>query len=178
MKDRLREAAFNLLGPAIRGKHAVDLFAGTGALGLEALSRGAGFATLIERHFPTADVIRENARLLGVESQSTVFRGDAFVWGREICAADSTAPEGIEAMPWVVFCSPPYAFFRDRLDDLCQLLARCQQATPADSLLVVESDRSFDPASLPLADSWDTRSYPPSQISIHTVPPRPDEAAQ
>ena len=128
MKDRLREAAFNLLGPAIRGKHAVDLFAGTGALGLEALSRGAGFATLIERHFPTADVIRENARLLGVESQSTVFRGDAFVWGREICAADSTAPAGIEAMPWVVFCSPPYAFFRDRLDDLCQLLARCQQA--------------------------------------------------
>ena len=52
MKDRLREAVFNLIGPDIRGKHAIDLFAGTGALALESLSRGAKSATLIEQHHP------------------------------------------------------------------------------------------------------------------------------
>src|SRR5438105_2010542 len=54
MKDRVREAVFNLLGPSVTGSHAIDLFAGTGALGLEALSRGAARATFIERHFPTS----------------------------------------------------------------------------------------------------------------------------
>src|SRR5205823_2176218 len=52
MKDRTREAVFNLLGPGVTGTHAIDLFAGTGALGLEAISRGAESATLIEQHFP------------------------------------------------------------------------------------------------------------------------------
>src|SRR6478736_322408 len=54
MKDRVREAVFNLLGPQVAGSHAIDLFAGTGALGIEAISRGATKATFIERHLPTA----------------------------------------------------------------------------------------------------------------------------
>src|SRR5919199_1250279 len=53
MKDRVREAVFNLLGPQVSGSHAIDLFAGTGALGFEAISRGALRATFIERHYPT-----------------------------------------------------------------------------------------------------------------------------
>src|SRR5262249_42961688 len=56
MKDRVREALFNLIGPNVRGMHAIDLFAGTGALGLEAISRGAAGATFIERHYPTAEL--------------------------------------------------------------------------------------------------------------------------
>ncbi|OYV90832.1 MAG: hypothetical protein B7Z73_05850 [Planctomycetia bacterium 21-64-5] len=65
MKDRVREAVFNLLGD-VSGSTAIDLFAGTGALGFEALSRGAKAAVFFEQHFPTADVIRRNAALLGV----------------------------------------------------------------------------------------------------------------
>src|SRR5688500_17604840 len=65
MKDRVREAMFNLLAERIRGKHAIDLFAGTGVLGLEALSRGATKATLIERHLPTAKLIEQNAKTIG-----------------------------------------------------------------------------------------------------------------
>src|SRR5688572_16458652 len=61
MKDRVREAVFNLLGTTVEGCYVIDLFAGTGALGLEAISRGATGATFIERHFPTAKVIEENA---------------------------------------------------------------------------------------------------------------------
>ena len=65
MKDRVRQALFNRLGPDVEGTLAVDLFAGTGALGLEALSRGATRAILIEQHRPTARDLqrrRGNAR--------------------------------------------------------------------------------------------------------------------
>ncbi len=64
MKDRVREALFNLVGPSVKGQHAIDLFAGTGALGLEALSRGAASATFIEQHFPTANLVEQNIQLL------------------------------------------------------------------------------------------------------------------
>ncbi len=64
MKDRVREALFNLVGPSVIDAHAIDLFAGTGALGLEALSRGAARATFVERHYPTAATIKENIATL------------------------------------------------------------------------------------------------------------------
>src|ERR1700754_419642 len=72
MKHRLRETIFNLVSTAAEGRHAIDLFAGTGALGLEALSRGAAHATFIERHVPTARVIEENIAVLGISQQSTL----------------------------------------------------------------------------------------------------------
>ena len=83
MKDRLREAVFDVLATAVKGKHAIDLFAGTGALGLEALSRGATRATFIERHFPTARLIERNIASLGVTERATVYAGDAFLWPRQ-----------------------------------------------------------------------------------------------
>ena len=64
MKDRLREAIFNLVGPLPPGMQAWDLFAGTGALGLEAISRGAERATFLEQHYPTAGIIRQNITAL------------------------------------------------------------------------------------------------------------------
>ena len=65
MKDRVREALFNLLGRTVEGKIAIDLFAGTGALALEALSRGALRAVAIEMHRPTARLIWQNAAEFG-----------------------------------------------------------------------------------------------------------------
>ena len=82
MKDRVREAVFNLLGKAVRGKHAIDLFAGTGALGLEALSRGATGATFIEQHHPTAKAIRQSAADLGVEATTEIVVANTFLWFR------------------------------------------------------------------------------------------------
>ena len=89
MKDRVREALFNLLGHGCEGKVAIDLFAGTGALALEALSRGATRAVFIEQHRPTAQTIQRNAATLGVEanveitSANTFFGPNAFpTWAR------------------------------------------------------------------------------------------------
>ena len=64
MKNRVREAMFNLVGPWVKGTYTIDLFAGTGAVGLESVSRGSVGATLVEKHFPTARIFQENVRSL------------------------------------------------------------------------------------------------------------------
>lgn len=157
MKDRVREAVFNLLSTYCKGMHAVDLFAGTGALGLEALSRGALRATLLERHFPTARIIEENVRHLHVEERARVIPGDSFIWARK------AEPDVI---PWLIFCSPPYDFYVDRADDMLKLLTTLMDKAPPESIFVVESDERFDPALLPDANAWDVREYPPARIAL------------
>ena len=159
MKDRVREAVFNLIGPLVQGKHAIDLFAGTGALGLEAMSRGAQRATFLERHFPTAAVIKQNIALLGLEAVCEVLPADTFIWARR------QLPSGDP--PWLVFCSPPYDFYASRHDEMLQLLERLLTAAPAESLFAVEADERFNFSELPAADEWDVRTYPPSVVGIY-----------
>ena len=158
MKDRVREALFNLLGHGVEGKVVIDLFAGTGALALEALSRGASRAVLIERHRPTAETIRRNSITLGVETIVDVTSADTFLWARRL-------PD-LGAAPWLVFCSPPYEFYVARKDDILQLLNHLIQTSPPDSLFAVESDNRFDFCDLPAADQWDIRPYPPAILAI------------
>ena len=82
MKERVREAIFNLVGPECRGRHVIDLFAGTGAIGLEAMSRGAESATFIERHVPTSRVVAENVDRLGVGDCAELLVTSAFLWAK------------------------------------------------------------------------------------------------
>ncbi|MBI2826058.1 MAG: RsmD family RNA methyltransferase [Planctomycetia bacterium] len=158
MKDRVREAVFNLIGPAVAGKHAIDLFAGTGALALEAISRGAARATLVERHYPTAAVIGENVAALAVESAVQVVTADVFIWSRRL-------PD-LGPAPWVVFCSPPYDFYVDRRADVLALVTRLLESAPAESIFVVEADARFDYGALPSPEAWDIRDYPPARVGI------------
>ncbi len=166
MKDRVREALFNLIGPDVKGKHAIDLFAGTGALGFEAISRGAARATLIERHFPSAALIRQNMADLAVESQCQVFAADAFLWLRQQQASN---PDLLADQPWLVLCSPPFDFFVDRMPEMHRLLADLKRAAPANSLMAVESDQRFDFTTLQDLGDWDVRSYPPALLGIMEV---------
>ncbi|MBN2023392.1 MAG: RsmD family RNA methyltransferase [Pirellulales bacterium] len=168
MKDRVREAVFNLLGPSVRGKQAIDLFGGTGALGLEAISRGASRALFIEQHLPTAMILRENVATLGVESVCEVIRGDTFVWGER-------GPAPPPAPPWLVFASPPYDFYVSRADDMLRLVGRLVERAPAGSLFAVESDERFDIGLLPLAERWDVRRYPPAVVGILRIKPPDNE---
>src|SRR3954462_2987632 len=75
--DRVREAWMSILGESLEGARVLDLFAGSGALGLEALSRGAASATFVELNPPSLRALHENITALGVESDVTVHRGDA-----------------------------------------------------------------------------------------------------
>ena len=162
MKDRVREAVFNLVGPSVQGKHAVDLFAGTGALGLEAISRGAERATLIEQHVPTAAVIRRNVARLEVESLCEVVTANVFFWAGQ--------PPELGATPWLVFSSPPYDFYVDRAGEMLDLVGGLIDSAPAESVFVVESDGRFDPAELPDPGAWDVRRYPPAVVAIYRKP--------
>jgi 16S rRNA (guanine(966)-N(2))-methyltransferase RsmD len=160
MKDRVREAVFNLVEP--KGTFAIDLFAGTGALGLEALSRGAEEALFIERHFPTAKLIEQNAEQLEIAERCRVLPGSSLVWARR--------PDVPLDHPWLVFCSPPYEFYVSRTAEMIDLLQRLISAAPPGSTFVVESDERFDLSLLPQPEKWESRVYPPAVVSVFRKP--------
>ena len=180
MKHRVRESIFNLVSQGSEGRHAIDLFAGTGALGLEALSRGAVHTTFIERHVPTARVIEENIKGLGVENQSTLLMTSAFLWGkRDLAKVERGKGKGesletepslstfhfpLSTFPWLVFCSPPYAFYVDRQQEMLELITGVMDHAPGDSLLVVEADERFEFELLP--GEWDVRTYSPAVVGV------------
>src|SRR5258708_21766388 len=70
--DRLREALFNVLTPRIEGAVFVDAYAGSGSVGIEALSRGASHAVFVEKHFAAMRVLRQNLAALGIEDRASV----------------------------------------------------------------------------------------------------------
>lgn len=78
ISDRVKEALFNILGEAIEGSHVLDLFAGTGSVGIEALSRGAERVVFVERHPRAVATIQTNLRRTNLESGSRVERADVF----------------------------------------------------------------------------------------------------
>ncbi len=162
MKDRVREAVFNLIGPGVRGTHAIDLFAGTGALALEALSRGAATATLIEQHYPTIKIIHENIATLGVQDRTNVVAANVFFWATRHALGDS--------VPWTVFCSPPYALFVDQTQSMLEVIDRLMSDAPPGSTFAVEADDRFDFALLPQPGAWDVRAYPPAVVGIWRKP--------
>jgi len=146
MKDNIREALFNLVGGWVKEKVVFDLFAGTGAIGLEAISRGATAATMIERHFPTVKIIEQNIQTLDVSQSAQVHASDTFFWVRKFIKEPTNHPTS----PWMVFCCPPYDFFVDRTTELMTMLNSLIALAPPESIFVVESDRRFEHAQLPL----------------------------
>ncbi|MCZ7546087.1 MAG: 16S rRNA (guanine(966)-N(2))-methyltransferase RsmD [Anaerolineae bacterium] len=78
--DRVKEALFNILGGAVPGCRFLDLFAGTGSVGIEALSRGAARAVFIENHAPALRTIRENLALTGLADRAQIINADVFAY--------------------------------------------------------------------------------------------------
>ena len=98
--DRVREALFNILGARLDGAAVLDLFAGSGAIGLEALSRGARHAIFVEAHAPACRLIENNLRLCGLHAQGSVFCQDVL----DALAAIKKQGQAFE----VIFLDPPY----------------------------------------------------------------------
>ena len=129
--DMAREATFNALGSlnVVVGARVVDAFAGSGALGIEAISRGAAHCTFIERDRAAVEVLRENLETLGIADRATVIRGDVMTSLRNV--TDAT----------LLLADPPYDFtaWQELLD-----------ATLA-NLVVAESDRELGGVDAPFA---------------------------
>jgi len=103
--DRLRETLFNVLGPEVRGSRFLDLFAGTGAIGIEALSRGAAEAVFVENHAPAAALIRRNLESLGIRNGATVLAVDALRGMAMLAGRKKNKISGFN----YIFLDPPYA---------------------------------------------------------------------
>jgi 16S rRNA (guanine(966)-N(2))-methyltransferase RsmD len=114
--DRLRETLFNILGTAIEGAVFVDLFAGSGAVGIEALSRGAHGAIFVENHPAGAALISRNLASLGIPTAAQVASRKTFAGSAEILRMDAMdalerlAESGVRVD--YVFADPPYAKMR------------------------------------------------------------------
>ena len=173
MKDRVREAVFNLIGPDIKGMHAIDLFGGTGAIAIEAISRGAISATIIELHLPTAALLKQNLEMLNLLPSSDLrtatdrvpvcrlYKTDTFFWVKN---EEDHPPKDV---PWIIFCSPPYDFYVSRQAEMLEMLDRLVALAPAGSIFVIETDERFDMSLLPIAPPENRiRSYPPAVIAI------------
>lgn len=162
--DLVRESIFNILGEDVEGLMAVDLFAGTGGLGLEALSRGASRAVFIERNRENVALIHRNIATLRYEDRARVQLLDAHRW------AKAYEPEG-QCEPLVVFLDPPYAEYENHPDRIRKTIATLLDKLPDGSSIVVESRSDLDDAVLPDLDAWDLRRYGGTQVAIRRVGP-------
>jgi 16S rRNA (guanine966-N2)-methyltransferase len=143
--DRVREAVFNALFSldALDGATVLDLFAGTGALGIEALSRGAAHVTFVEKARGAMSLIETNVTATGVADRATLVRADVVTWLQ-------AAPRPAD----LVLADPPYSF-----TDWPTVLAHLDAP-----LLVIESDRVVD-----LGEGWDvvrSKQYGSTVVSI------------
>lgn len=103
--DRLRETLFNVLGPAVSNSRFLDIFAGTGAVGIESLSRGAAEVVFIENHAPAATLIRHNLDGLGIRTGALMLPVDAIRGLEKLAARHKPGDPPFD----FVFIDPPYA---------------------------------------------------------------------
>lgn len=157
--DKVRQALFNILysrgAPMVK---VLDLFAGSGALGLEAISRGAEHVDFVEADRAAADVIAENARKLGVESQIRLFRDKVHSFARRVTAGERDYD--------LIFIDPPYAqraLQQEALELASEVLAE-------GGLVVLEQERMDQPFDeLPHLRLVDRRAYGQTAIALYRL---------
>jgi len=160
--DRVRETLFNWLGQDLTGLRVLDAFAGSGALGFEAASRGAQQVLLLEQDALLIRSLRDSVNRLGGQASIEVKAGEAVSWMRSAASAGERFD--------LVFLDPPFSagLFDDALAAALRLLAD-------GGLLYLEADREFDAASLPLAlGVW--RHARAGQVHYHLLRQSPAHA--
>jgi 16S rRNA (guanine966-N2)-methyltransferase len=159
--DLVRESLFNIVGGLMAGRVAVDLFAGTGAIGLEALSRGAERAIFVERNRDLVALIHRNIATLRYEDRTQVRLADAYRWARNFQA------EGASLL--AVFLDPPYRDHEARRPQVRQMLFSLVEKLPEGSLIVAEAGRGLEGDMLPEPELWDLRCYSETRIAIRVL---------
>jgi 16S rRNA (guanine966-N2)-methyltransferase len=139
--DRLRETLFNVLGPCVENSRFLDIFAGTGAVGIEALSRGAAEVVFIENHLASVALIRRNLESLAIHKGATLLPVDALKALQKLAARQSPHH------PFdIVYLDPPYAA-KDEYDRILQFLGSSAFASAnlaPTAIVTAEHRRSLD----------------------------------
>lgn len=156
--DRVREALFSMLSArlSIEGARVLDLFAGTGALGLEALSRGAAHAVFVENAREALAALQENVRALGFAAASQVITQRA-----------ERAIPSLKGPFDIVFCDPPYALVRE--PELPRLLAEVGAVCAPSSTIVLEHDNKDAPPAVGGLVLIETRRYGDTALSFYEL---------
>jgi 16S rRNA (guanine966-N2)-methyltransferase len=157
----VREALFSILGDAVPDRPFYDVFAGTGVIGLEAVSRGARAVTFVERDFRLVGELEKHIAAFGVGDTANIIRSDVYHW------IQRWQPPA-EAV--TVFLSPPFADFDRRLDDMLALVGQLQERLHVGSVLVLQSERGAPLDELP-GREWDTRTYGRNVLQIWVKEP-------
>lgn len=147
----VREALFSILGNAVPGRVFYDLFAGTGVVGLEAISRGATSARLIEKDPRQVNDIQKYAHEFGVADKVQVLRADVYRW------AERWIPVG--TAPVNLFLSPPFPDLSQKAEEFLALVNTLLAKAPDDSVLAIQAEDGFPVEKLPDVPMWDVRRY-------------------
>jgi 16S rRNA (guanine966-N2)-methyltransferase len=147
--DRVKQSLFDVLAPHLGSARVYDCFAGTGSMGLEALSRGASHVTFFESDRSAAALLRRNIESLGVADRSAVIDRDLFRW------FESSPPRGDVDL---IFLDPPYRFLREQPDSLRRLATRLGGHLGDGGIVVFRHD-ARDAIDLPGLSLLDRRDY-------------------
>jgi 16S rRNA (guanine966-N2)-methyltransferase len=164
----VREALFSILGDAVPERPFFDVFAGTGVVGLEALSRGAAETIFVERDFRLIADLERHIGAFRVGDRATIARTDVYRW-----AERWPAP----AEPTTFFLSPPFADFADRNNDLMAVIGALQQRAFPGSVVVLQAERGAELDLLPDRAAWDERQYG-RNLLLFWVKPGPEGEAR
>ncbi len=146
--DRAKEALFNILGPGVEGARMLDLFGGTGAVGIEALSRGAEEVVFVEKSGAVLSVLKRNLRETGLAERAQVVRGDAFKY---------LAQEDVAPFDYIFVAPPQYqGLWRKALQ---MIDARPQWLTAEGEIIVQIHPKEFETISLKHLQHFDSRRY-------------------
>lgn len=131
--DKVKEAMFNIIGPYLEGGQVLDLFAGSGGLSIEAVSRGADHATLVDRQYQAIKTIHENLSVTKEEDNFTVLKGDAYKMLNKLAKQE----QGFD----YVFLDPPYK--KQQILELMEQLKKLGLLN-TDALIICETDQVAD----------------------------------
>src|SRR3954471_21545809 len=147
----VREALFSILGNAVPGRLFYDVFAGTGVVALEAVSRGATGARVIEKDAKLGAAIQKYATEFGVADRIQVLKADVYRW------AERWIPPG--DAPVNLFLSPPFPDLSGKADEFLALVNQLLEKAPDESVLVIQAEDGFPLDRLPDLPAWDVRKY-------------------
>lgn len=148
----VREALFSILGNAVPGRVFYDLFAGTGVVGMEAVSRGASAARLIEKDPKQAADIQKHIDRFAIADKAQVLRADIYRW------AERWIPTG--TAPVNLFLSPPFPDLSgERGVEFLQLVNVLLSKAPDESVITIQAEEGFPVDRLPDVAMWDIRGY-------------------
>ena len=146
----VREALFSILGNAVPDRVFYDVFAGTGVVGLEAVSRGASSARLIEKDPRQTGDIHKYAESFGVGDKVQVLKADAYRWAERWLPPKD---------PVNVFLSPPFPDLSEKAEEFLALVNLLLEKSPDTSVLTIQAEDGFPIDRLPDPPAWDVRKY-------------------